>query len=347
MEDLDREIAKLKADQLKVQQLVDKYEKRERELEKKREAFEKFKQDETKEIEEMKADLQKRMKREQMVQSRNQKINESKMIERKEVEQMQSKLKKIEEESLAIRRKQQGVIDRQKSQIEELELKVQLLSENKDSKKQGSDSNFQQNPMTSDKDSAAGNVSTDPLKNDDTSFSQKEDVAEAGKEKKSPTQNSQKEHGKFDISKVKVKKVAAEKDQNNTPDMLAIKNIYNTFENTPPRDQALKNRIDPDSYSFSSNKFYKMYISTQKEFKKVVKHTVLTDGKVQNIYDNNIQEVIFPNGAKRETFPNGYSIVHFVNDDLKQILPDGTVIYFYKEHDTTQTSNTKDKTDVS
>lgn len=125
-----------------------------------------------------------------------------------------------------------------------------------------------------------------------------------------------------------------------------VDNIYLTFENKLPRDRFMKNSIDAESYKFSGNKYYKMYRETVNQQKKLVKHTVLSDGKIQNIYDNNIQEVIFPNGAKRETFPNGYSIVHFVNQDIKQTLPDNSVIYYYKEHDTTQISNSKDHIDV-
>ena len=127
----------------------------------------------------------------------------------------------------------------------------------------------------------------------------------------------------------------------------AVQSLYQSFENKLPKERALKNKIEEDSYKFNTNKFFKMYQDSAKEPKKVTKHTVLGDGKIQNIYDNNIQEVIFPNGAKRETFPNGYSIVHFANSDIKQILPDGSVVYYYKEHDTTQISNSKDHVDVS
>lgn len=138
--------------------------------------------------------------------------------------------------------------------------------------------------------------------------------------------------------------------QSNKPAVVApppvIANLYQSLENKPPREKALKNKIDPDQFKYNSNKFYKMYIDNLKEPRKLIKHTPLGDGKVQNIYDNNVQEVIFPNGAKRETFPNGYSIVHFVNNDIKQILPDGSIIYYYKEHETTQISNQKNKVDV-
>ena len=37
-------------------------------------------------------------------------------------------------------------------------------------------------------------------------------------------------------------------------------------------------------------------------------------------------------------FPNGYKVVTFENGDVKQTLPDETVIYFYTEYDITQIS---------
>lgn len=41
---------------------------------------------------------------------------------------------------------------------------------------------------------------------------------------------------------------------------------------------------------------------------------------------------------KRESFPDGYTIVHFTNNDIKQTLPNGTIIYFFADANTTQTT---------
>ena len=38
--------------------------------------------------------------------------------------------------------------------------------------------------------------------------------------------------------------------------------------------------------------------------------------------------------------------MHFVNTDIKQTLPDGTVIYFYSEHETTQITLPNNNLDI-
>lgn len=77
-----------------------------------------------------------------------------------------------------------------------------------------------------------------------------------------------------------------------------------------------------------------------------MKSNILPDGKIQNLYDNNFVEMILPTGAKRETFPNNYSIVHFVNNDVKQTLPDGSLIYFHGEHSITHITLPAEKGEV-
>ena len=115
-----------------------------------------------------------------------------------------------------------------------------------------------------------------------------------------------------------------------------LENLYNSFVNPLPLDKVHKFKYDIDNFSFDSNVYYKKFVEETSKPRKIVRNNVLADGKIQNIYDNNIQEVIFANGANRQTFPNGYSIVHFVNNDIKQNLPDGTFIYYYADHDITQ-----------
>ena len=41
------------------------------------------------------------------------------------------------------------------------------------------------------------------------------------------------------------------------------------------------------------------------------------DGKIQRIYLNGKKEVVFANKVRRETFVDGYTIVYFVNGDIK------------------------------
>ena len=131
-----------------------------------------------------------------------------------------------------------------------------------------------------------------------------------------------------------------------TEESRMLDNLFSSFQHPLPVNRSGKPPIDLDSYRYDNNKYYKIFLEESDRPRKIVKNNILADGKVQNMYDNNVQEVIFPNGANRQTFPSGYSIVHFINRDIKQTLPDGTTIYFYADHDTTQITLPKEKTDV-
>jgi len=39
--------------------------------------------------------------------------------------------------------------------------------------------------------------------------------------------------------------------------------------------------------------------------------------------------------VKREVFPDGYSVVYFINKDVKQTFPDGKVVYYFADAQTT------------
>ena len=45
----------------------------------------------------------------------------------------------------------------------------------------------------------------------------------------------------------------------------------------------------------------------------------LPDGKIINFFINDKREIIFPSGVRKEIFSDGYSIVYFVNKDIKQV----------------------------
>lgn len=114
-----------------------------------------------------------------------------------------------------------------------------------------------------------------------------------------------------------------------------LQNVFSSFENPRPTAKVFKVTIDAKSYRFDSNKYYKTYSEESRKPKKVVKCTPLGDGKIQKVYDNNSTEMVLPTGARRETFSNGYSIVHFPNGDIKQTLPDGSMIYYHGEQEIT------------
>lgn len=62
----------------------------------------------------------------------------------------------------------------------------------------------------------------------------------------------------------------------------------------------------------------------------------MENGKVQRTFEDGKKEVVFANNAKREIFPNGYIVVNYTIGDIKQTLPDNSIIYYYADADTTQ-----------
>ncbi|KAG2456826.1 NPAS2 protein, partial [Polypterus senegalus] len=63
------------------------------------------------------------------------------------------------------------------------------------------------------------------------------------------------------------------------------------------------------------------------------------DGKIEQILQNGDQIIIFPNGSRKEICADGKTIkVTFFNGDIKQIMADQRVIYFYADAQTTHTT---------
>ncbi|MEJ1280338.1 centromere protein J [Cricetulus griseus] len=63
------------------------------------------------------------------------------------------------------------------------------------------------------------------------------------------------------------------------------------------------------------------------------------DGKVEKVYKNGCRVVLFPNGTQKEVSADGKSItVTFFNGDVKQVMPDDRVVYYYAAAQTTHTT---------
>ncbi|XP_032115962.1 centromere protein J isoform X3 [Sapajus apella] len=66
------------------------------------------------------------------------------------------------------------------------------------------------------------------------------------------------------------------------------------------------------------------------------------DGKVEKIYKNGCRVILFPNGTRKEVSADGKTItVTFFNGDVKQVMPDQRVIYYYAAAQTTHTTYPK------
>ncbi|XP_071945251.1 centrosomal P4.1-associated protein-like [Antedon mediterranea] len=63
------------------------------------------------------------------------------------------------------------------------------------------------------------------------------------------------------------------------------------------------------------------------------------DGKVEHVNKDGSRVILFKNGTRKDISSNGETItVTFFNGDIKQILPDQRVVYYYQETQTTHTT---------
>ncbi|RMC07313.1 hypothetical protein DUI87_16771 [Hirundo rustica rustica] len=71
----------------------------------------------------------------------------------------------------------------------------------------------------------------------------------------------------------------------------------------------------------------------------IQRETAYPDGKVEKVLKNGCHLVFFPNGTWKKVGSDGKTVtITFFNGDVKQIMPDQTVIYYYADAKTTHTT---------
>ncbi|XP_077637606.1 centrosomal P4.1-associated protein [Lonchura striata] len=71
----------------------------------------------------------------------------------------------------------------------------------------------------------------------------------------------------------------------------------------------------------------------------IQRETAYPDGKVEKVLKNGCHLIFFPNGTWKKVGSDGKTItITFFNGDVKQIMPDQTVIYYYADAKTTHTT---------
>ena len=349
--ELEKEIAnyKTKNDKLKIEKA--KLDERARQVEKEEARLEEERENQAKELEEIREAEMRKIKREKQIAQRNMKAMENKpnRKEREEIEGLKDQLKKLEEEHLVRETRAKAKIERQKKQIEELQKDNEDLKNTiiRYEKMRLDNSGFQNDEESVEKIKETKEVKRaktpvkrlktpdtlkEPRSKEEKQVSTKQRINKPKEEKNEPKQGDNKVHKKIEKSR-------------NDPS-ATVENIYKSFINIDPNDREFKIQIDEKNYRFNTNKYYLEFLEENKKRRKLLKKEILDDGRIQNIYEGNVVEVVFPNGARRKNFPKGYSIVHFANEDVKQVLPDETTIYYYKEHDTTQITLAKDNTEI-
>ncbi|NXW09624.1 CENPJ protein, partial [Fregetta grallaria] len=71
----------------------------------------------------------------------------------------------------------------------------------------------------------------------------------------------------------------------------------------------------------------------------IQRETAYPDGKVEKVLKNGCHLIFFPNGTWKKVGSDGKTVtITFFNGDVKQVMPDQTVIYYYADAKTTHTT---------
>ncbi|XP_050763437.1 centromere protein J [Gymnogyps californianus] len=71
----------------------------------------------------------------------------------------------------------------------------------------------------------------------------------------------------------------------------------------------------------------------------IQRETAYPDGKVEKVLKNGCHLIFFPNGTWKKVDSDGKTVtITFFNGDVKQVMPDQTVIYYYADAKTTHTT---------
>ncbi|XP_057642733.1 centromere protein J [Chionomys nivalis] len=119
-------------------------------------------------------------------------------------------------------------------------------------------------------------------------------------------------------------------------------NLSQRAKSVPPRDlgisdkgQAALPREPCEPVNFPDLE-YKNKEEKEEEIQGEISHP---DGKVEKVYKNGCRVIMFPNGTRKEVSADGKSItVTFFNGDVKQVMPDERVVYYYAAAQTTHTT---------
>ena len=68
----------------------------------------------------------------------------------------------------------------------------------------------------------------------------------------------------------------------------------------------------------------------------VTKQNFNQDGTIVREYDTGRKEILFSSGQKKNVYPDGYTLINYINGDIKQIIPNYKETYFYYKDRTLQ-----------
>ncbi|KAM8803147.1 centrosomal P4.1-associated protein [Rhynchonycteris naso] len=106
--------------------------------------------------------------------------------------------------------------------------------------------------------------------------------------------------------------------------------ISNTGQTASPRKH-------PESVNFPDPKYKEEDEKEEKE--EIQGESSHPDGKIEKVNKDGCHVILFPNGTQKEVSADGKTVtVTFFNGDVKQVMPDERVIYYYAAAQTTHTT---------
>ncbi|XP_066542801.1 centromere protein J-like isoform X1 [Hoplias malabaricus] len=123
-----------------------------------------------------------------------------------------------------------------------------------------------------------------------------------------------------------------------------LKNTQNQKESSPVADPISDGRIVPEGRSYEpqsiSESFSEEDSLSATEGQSAIEHEIThTEGKIERVLPDGGRLIVFPNGTRKELSADGLSIkITFFNGDIKHIMPDQRVIYYYAGAQTTHTT---------
>ena len=308
-------------------------EEREEKLENEKKVFDEEKENEYKLIRQYKDIEMKKIRREKKIIERNKKVmeNSSNKKDKEEIESLKAKLKQMEEENIVKEKRMKVKVKKLSKGVEEQETRIKELEEENN------------------------DLKTKEIELNEELIEINEKLEEYEKAKMNDIDFTARKKQRSIFKKRKAKKKALSlsvddelNGEENSASKKLLDDIYSTFVNINLKARDLKIFIDEKNYRYNTNNFYLKFLEDDNGPRKVVTTKTLPDGKEQKIYENGSYDLFFKNSAslRRTVYPNDYTIVQFTNGDIRQILPDKTVLYYYKDQDTTQISVVKENMEV-
>ncbi|XP_061230306.1 centromere protein J isoform X4 [Neopsephotus bourkii] len=105
---------------------------------------------------------------------------------------------------------------------------------------------------------------------------------------------------------------------------------------TAPEDSSRTSMVDVSpNEAHVSLPFGPVYTDSEE----IQRETAYPDGKVEKVLKNGCHLIYFPNGTWKKVGSDGKTVtITFFNGDVKQVMPDQTVIYYYADAKTTHTT---------